>query len=137
MECIDWERLFREFEEFQLGEEFAGRPAEAFDAAMISPSPDFVPAFLARRVRAEKGRANRPETARDLFAFLLHKRYTERLNLLFFAFDVFDDTTPLPPDIVAMTPFPHEDGQPSYRHCTQCDVRWLPPEFCKGAEPIF
>lgn len=137
MECIDWERLFSEFEEFQLGEEFTGTSAEAFETAKISPPPDFVPAFIGHRARRAKGNIHRPEWARDLFAFLLHKRYTERLNLLFFAFDVFDDNTSLPADIVAMTPFPHEEGQPSYRYCTQCDVQWLPAEFCKGAEPTF
>ena len=38
------------------------------------------------------------------------------MNLLYFVFEIFDDNTPLPQEIVNRTPLPHEDGRPRFRH---------------------
>lgn len=47
---------------------------------------------------------------------LLDLRYDQRLNRLHFAFNVFDDDSPLPREISDRTPFPHEDGYPLFRY---------------------
>ncbi len=81
--------------------------------SLISPTPRFVSAFVDKR---DDGELTREERIRALYGFLLKKRYEERLNLLHFAFHVFDDEGCLPDEIVNMTPFPHEDGVPGFRY---------------------
>lgn len=77
----------------------------------IRPIPRFVESFLAARKDGDKDVA-----VRDLYAYLLDKRYFERLNLLHFAFNIFDEDSSLPKDIIDRTPLPHEDGMPNFRH---------------------
>jgi hypothetical protein len=110
---IDWDSLIKEFESFEPNEEFQKIDDTVFEEALVKPAPDFVWRFLKRSV-AEEDNCHR--TASELYAFLLHKRYYERLNLLYFAFDLFCDQTPLPEAIVNQTPFPHEDGIPKYKY---------------------
>lgn len=109
---IDWAGLMEEFGRFQPDPGLAEHPAEAFAAALVRPVPSFAATMLAERVR--RG-ASEGEAARDLYGFLLERRYRERLNLLFFAFDIFDGPDVLPEAVVAQTPLPHEDGEPGYR----------------------
>jgi len=80
-------------------------------ALFIRPIPRFVESFLAARKDGDKDVA-----VRDLYAYLLDKRYFERLNLLHFAFNIFDEDSSLPKDIIDRTPLPHEDGMPNFRH---------------------
>jgi hypothetical protein len=110
---IDWDGLNQEFQGFEPGEEFQEIPGHVFGDAMIKPIPDFVRRFLqTRRTQVD----DQNNAVRDLYVFLLNKRYYERLNLLYFAFDIFSDETPIPEAIVNETPFPHEDGIPKYKH---------------------
>jgi hypothetical protein len=109
---IDWDSLIKEFEAFEPDEEFQRVEDDLFIEALAEPAPDFVWRFLKKS--NDENNSNR--TACDLYAFLLHKRYYERLNLLYFAFDLFGDHNHLPEAIVNQTPFPHEDGIPKYRH---------------------
>ena len=110
---IDWQRLLKEFEGFEADADFRQFAPEAFVQALLRPVPEFVAFFLARKTRRAKGRE---EAVRDLYAYLLEKRYNERLNLLHFAFEIFDAPTTLPDDVVNRTPLPHEEGLPNYRH---------------------
>jgi hypothetical protein len=110
---IDWDSLIKEFEAFEPDEEFKKIDDTVFEEALVKPVPDFVWRFLKRSV-AEEDNCHR--NASELYAFLLHKRYYERLNLLYFAFDLFCAHTPLPEAIVNQTPFPHEDGIPKYKY---------------------
>jgi hypothetical protein len=112
-DTIEWERLFREFHDFELAEEMRRFDAFAFARSLVSPVPDFVHAFLARKRPA---RIPFYDDVRALYGFLLEKRYQERLNLLHFAFNIFDDETQLPQEIIDRTPFPHEDGIPRFIH---------------------
>jgi hypothetical protein len=109
---IDWDSLIKEFEAFEPDEEFQKIENDLFVEALAEPVPDFVWRFLNKS--NHENNSNR--TACDLYAFLLHKRYYERLNLLYFAFDLFGDHNHLPETIVNQTPFPHEDGMPKYKH---------------------
>ena len=82
-----------------------------FVKSLTTPLPRFAESLLGRaksKIPADQ--------ARRLYFFLLEKRYTQRLNLLYFAFDIFEDDTSLPEDVINQTPFPHEDGIPEYRH---------------------
>jgi hypothetical protein len=110
---LDWGRLLREFEAFEEDPSTNSLDAHAFALSLVRPPPDFVEAFLQRN-----GNRNwtREEAARALYGFLLQKRYEEKLNLLHFAFHIFDERTQLPQDIIDQTPFPHEDGVPAFRH---------------------
>jgi hypothetical protein len=63
------------------------------------------------------GKGSDKETAiRDLYAFYLDKRYYSRMNLLFFAFDVFCSRVALPDEILEITPLPHEEGAPLFKY---------------------
>ena len=124
-EAIDWERLFREFDGFEPDEELRQFDASAFARSLVQPVPDFVQALMARKHHA--GSAAHDE-ARALYGFLLEKRYQEKLNLLHFAFNIFDENTQLPQEIIDRTPFPHEDGMPRFTDIIE-DV-WPPTTFC-------
>ena len=112
---LDWRRLLAEFEAFDLepGDSMNGMDAELFAGSLIHPRPAFLERFLeiARRRNVPE-----PDAFRLLYGFLLKKRYQERLNLLHFAFNIFDDECRLPQDVIDRTPFPHEDGLPPFRH---------------------
>jgi hypothetical protein len=110
---IDWVRLTREFLAYEIPSDFCAYSPDVFQTALLQPLPRFVQSLLERRAQQGDGFA---ESARALYAFLLEKRYEERLNLLHFAFSIFDEESCLPDDIVARTPFPHEDGVPSFRY---------------------
>ena len=124
-EAIDWERLFREFDSFELDEEMRGFDASAFARSLVKPIPAFVYGFMARK---ELAHLSMREAARTLYGFLLEKRYQEKLNLLHFAFNIFDENTQLPQEIIDRTPFPHEDGIPHFTDIIE-DV-WPPTTFC-------
>lgn len=111
--AIDWERLFREFEGFEPDEEIQMMDARAFLNSLIEPCPPFVQTLVERKCQ---GKLNHAEVVRALYAFLLEKRYQERLNLLHFAFRIFDENTDLPQAIIDRTPFPHEEGLPRFAH---------------------
>jgi hypothetical protein len=113
VEVIDWERLFQEFDLFEPDEETRGLDASPFVRSLIKPVPDFVHRFIERKFKTN---LSRDEAVKALYGFLLEKRYAERLNLLHFAFNIFDEHTELPREIVDRTPFPHEDGLPRFTH---------------------
>ena len=112
---LDWPRLMAEFEAFQIdpGDDMNGMDADRFAGSLIRPIPAFVERFLDD---ARRRRVVLPEAARLLYAFLLEKRYQERINLLHFAFNIFDDESRLAQSVIDRTPFPHEDGLPPFRH---------------------
>ena len=110
-EIIDWERLFNEFDRFEPDEEIRAMDALPFVRSLIHPCPRFVDALVAKKQDRDTSRA---EAVRALYAFLLEKRYQERLNLLHFAFSIFDENTHLPQVLIDRTPFPHEDGLPRF-----------------------
>jgi len=103
--------LLNEFDTFESDEEVRQFEPYFFIHSMIKPVPEFVDFFLAKKI--EKG-IDKKNAVRDLYGFLLKKRYDERLNLLYFALEIFDDNTFLPEKIVNLTPVPHEDGVPGY-----------------------
>lgn len=115
---IAWENLLKAFQTFEPEAEWHGFDPYAFEAALLVPPMPFVKAFLERR-SAQQDANSRPARIRDLYAFLLERRYHEKLNLLYFAFDVWDDTSPLPREVIARTPFPHEDGLPAFRYAVR------------------
>ena len=119
-EAIDWERLFGEFDGFEPDEEIRGLDASAFVRSLIRPVPDFVQVFMQRK---HSPTVSSDEMVRALYGFLLEKRYQERLNLLHFAFKIFDDDTQLPQEIIDRTPFPHEDGIPRFTHINDPSFR--------------
>lgn len=111
---IPWNRLRDEFALFDIeGEEVSMDPG-SFVRSLVVPSPPFVGYLLAARVTMKGDHAS---AVRDLYFYLLKKRYEERLNLLHFAFHIFDDTTGLPKEVIDQTPFPHEDGFPRFGDC--------------------
>ncbi|MEJ5347619.1 MAG: hypothetical protein WHS46_02895 [Desulfosoma sp.] len=114
---IPWKPLMEAFASFEPDEEWKDFPASAFETALMASSKPFVEAFLQAKFPHESG--SRSEHLRCLYAFLLERRYREKLNLLYFAFDVFEETSPLPADVIARTPFPHEDGVPAFRYALQ------------------
>lgn len=115
---INWEGLLQEFESFEPDEGILEWDASLFSRSLFQPVPGFVKAFT-----EEKLRRNVPlnEAVRALYGFLLEKRYAERLNLLHFAFNIFDDSSPLPREIIDRTPFPHEEGIPKFTHINDPD----------------
>jgi hypothetical protein len=117
-ETIDWERLFKEFDRFEPDEEIRELDASRFVRSLVNPVPDFVTCFIQRKHNAN---LSRDESVKALYSFLLEKRYGERLNLLHFAFHIFDEYTQLPEEIVDRTPFPHEDGIPRFTHINDPD----------------
>jgi hypothetical protein len=110
---IDWDALVKEFETFEPADDFKETDPGVFSETLVKPVPGFVGRFL--KTRSLEGN-ERDVAVRDLYAFLLGKRYDQRVNLLYFAFDVFCDPSLLPEDIVNQTPFPHEDGHPRYKY---------------------
>lgn len=108
----DWKRLIAEYDAFTPDSDFERFDADRFVRALVSPPPEFAKALIERK---RAGGMGYPEAVRTLYAFLLEKRYDERLNLLHFAFSIFDETD-LPEAVVQRTPFPHEDGFPEFRH---------------------
>jgi len=119
-EAIDWKRLLAEFEVFGPDDEFKQIDTDAFVCSLVDPVPEFVEVFLSSKI--ERG-INRDQAVRDLYGFLLEKRYNERLNLLYFPFEILDDNTYLPEEIINRTPFPHEDGTPKFRHRLNPDFK--------------
>jgi hypothetical protein len=110
-EGIDWGALVEDFEEFELDGEALKIQGEPFALSLVSPLPRFVRFFLEGKFKDD---SHDPERVKVLFFFLLNKRYTDRINLLHFAFNIFDDDCHLPDELVAQVPFPHEDGVPRY-----------------------
>lgn len=110
---IPWESLRAAFQSFQPEADWLRFPPHAFEAALVRPAPFFVSDFLAARAAQDP---DDPCALRTLYAFLLEQRYGRKLNLLYFAFDIFDETTLLPEEVIARTPFPHEDGVPAFRY---------------------
>ena len=109
---LNWKRLLLEFGTFQIADDLAVFPAERFAAALLEPQPRFVSVFLSlKEIKA----LDRAEAIKQLYGYFLEKRYQERINLLYFAFEIFDGPTSLPNEVINMTPLPHEDGPPSYR----------------------
>lgn len=112
----DLATLVKEFSGFQPDKTFSSMDTNPFANAMADPEPDFVIPFIEKRM--EKG-SDRETAIRDLYAFFLDKRYYSRLNLLFFAFDVFCSRVALPDEILEMTPLPHEEGVPLFKYKLQ------------------
>lgn len=119
-EAIEWNRLLQEFEGFQPEPLDLQWNGQDFVRALEDPLPDFVEHFLAKKFTQgwDIGAA-----VRALYCFLLEKRYSERLNLLHFAFRIFDDESSLPQPVIDRTPFPHEDGLPSFRCINECGFK--------------
>lgn len=112
-ESIDWHNLLLEFETFEPDDEFSQIDPILFVNSLIDPLPQFVAAFLEKKTHKA---GDRHAAVRDLFVFLLEKRYGMRINLLYFAFEIFDDCTCLPQKVIDRTPLPHEDGIPRFKH---------------------
>jgi hypothetical protein len=110
---IDWANLLDEFASFELEADSRHLDAELFELSLLNPAPPFVAAFIEQRL---KPGGCRSEVIKAMYYFLLKKRYEQRINLLHFAFHIFDESTHLPDEVIAQTPFPHEDGVPSFRH---------------------
>lgn len=120
---VDWQRLLSEFEDYEPDEDMRGHDCADFERALLESASGFVEPFLARKAG---GNFTRGEAVRALYAFLLEKRYEERLNLLHFAFSIFDDHTCLPDEVINRTPFPHEEGSPPFRYFTDPDFEIKP-----------
>lgn len=116
---IPWESLRAAFRDFEADPEWLQFSSQAFEAALICPELSFVSDLLRTRAPREP---DRPSATRTLYAFLLDQRYAQKLNLLYFAFDVFGENSSLPPDVVARTPYPHEDGVPAFRYAVRGPV---------------
>ncbi len=71
--------LVKEFADFQPDEQFLSLDGKAFVNAMAEPPPEFVIPFIQERM--DRG-SDRKTAIRDLYAFLLDKRYFSRNNLL-------------------------------------------------------
>ncbi|ACS81444.1 hypothetical protein [Maridesulfovibrio salexigens] len=109
----DLQELAEEFLHFEPDNQFSSIDCEPFVQAMADPEPEFVIPFIKKRI--EKG-SDKKTAIRDLYAFFLDKRYYSRMNFLFFAFDVFCSKVDLPAEILEITPLPHEEGVPSFKH---------------------
>lgn len=110
---LDWVKLLDEFTSFELGDDSRHLDPAAFEASLLKPAARFVEAFIEKKLKMG---GSRNEIAKALYFYLLQKRYEQRLNLLHFAFHIFDEHTHLPDEVINQTPFPHEDGIPSFRH---------------------
>jgi hypothetical protein len=119
-DMFDWNLLIQEFERFETEKDLRRLAPHFFVRALIRPLPEFVEPFLSVRLRRA---ADRGEAVRDLYGFLVEKRYYEKMNLLYFVFEIFDDNTPLPQEIVNRTPLPHEGGLPRFRHSLDPDFK--------------
>ncbi|GLI34206.1 hypothetical protein [Desulforhabdus amnigena] len=113
-QTIDWERLLREFENFEAYDESCHAACDTFTRSLIHPVPEFVEKLIQKKIQKEK--LSYEESVKALYCFLLQKRYNEKLNLLHFAFHIFDENTCLPDEVINQTPFPHEEGLPSFKH---------------------
>ncbi len=112
----DLAALVKEFADFQPDATFASMDGKPFTATMADPEPEFVKAFIKQRMATGLAK----EIAiRDLYAFLLDKRYFAKINLLYFAFDIFCSKAALPDEIFDMTPLPHEEGAPLFKYKLQ------------------
>jgi hypothetical protein len=109
---IDLDVLISEFAEFRLNDDGFKYESSLFVRSLTTPLPRFAEKLLGRTAKSKI----HADQVRRLYFFLLEKRYTQRLNLLYFAFDIFEDDALLPEDVINQTPFPHEDGIPGYRH---------------------
>ncbi|MEN6440563.1 MAG: hypothetical protein ABFD97_18475 [Syntrophobacter sp.] len=109
MHGIDIEELVPEFAGFRVDEKDIRHDSTPFVQSLTTP----LPRFAERLLGLPDASADYADRVRGLYFFLLEKRYTQKLNLLYFAFDVFDESS-LPDDVVSQTPFPHEDGVPKY-----------------------
>ena len=109
---IDLDELISEFAEFRLNDDAFKYESSLFVRCLRAPLPQFATSLLGPAAESKI----HADGVRRLYFFLLEKRYTQRLNLLYFAFDIFEDDVPLPEDVINQTPFPHEDGIPKYRH---------------------
>ncbi len=109
----DLKQLGKEFADFQPDVQFLSMDGKLFVHAMADPEPEFVIPFIKERM--DKG-GDRETAIRDLYAFFLDKRYYSRINLLFFAFDVFCSRVALPDEILEITPLPHEEGVPLFKY---------------------
>jgi hypothetical protein len=107
---IDLEGLISEFAGFRLNEDGLQYENALFVRSLATPLPRYAEELLGPAANS----SSYADNVRRLYFFLLEKRYTQRLNLLYFAFDIFEDDTPLPQDVINQTPFPHEDGIPGY-----------------------
>lgn len=121
---IDWQRLLKKFRHYELNEELKQFDSRLFAQSLIQPIPEFVSLFLSQK---SDHRAVNNTSVRELFGYLLEKRYYERLNLIHFAFEIFDNTTYLPQAIIDQTPLPHEDGAPKYIYRNDSSFRLFPP----------
>ena len=109
----DLTQLVKEFAEFQPDKQFLSMDSKPFVHAMADPEPEFVIPFIKERM--DQG-SDKETAIRDLYAFLLDKRYYSRMNLLYFAFDVFCSRVALPDEILKITPLPHEEGAPLFKY---------------------
>jgi hypothetical protein len=112
-QAIEWARLLREFELFEPDAGLSAHDASDFAKSLVEPPPPFVESFLQASPERHSTRGYR---IRALYGFLLQKRYEEKLNLLYFAFHIFDEKACLPEEVIDQTPFPHEDGVPAFRY---------------------
>lgn len=107
---IDFDLMIPEFAEFRMDEKSLHYESALFVRSLAAPAPRFVEKLLG----AEANSAAYADGVRRLYFFLLEKRYAQRLNLLYFAFNIFEDDASLPEEVINQTPFPHEDGAPGY-----------------------
>jgi hypothetical protein len=117
---VPWRRLQEEFSDYSPGDDELTFREDDFVAALTAPVPPFVGFLLQRKLESGSPYG---AAVRDLYFFLLGKRYEERLNLLHFAFEIFDESSQLPREVVERTPFPHEDGLPRYGDPRVCACR--------------
>ncbi len=82
----DLAALVKAFSGFQPGETFSSMDGKPFVATLADPEPDFVKPFIDERMATG---VEREIAIRDLYAFFLDKRYFSKINLLYFAFDLF------------------------------------------------
>jgi len=113
---IDFESLVLEFAGFAMDEADLRHDSGLFVRSLTAP----VPRFAERLLGPPDASDDYADRVRGLYFFLLEKRYTQRLNLLYFAFDIFDESC-LPDDVINRTPFPHEDGVPKYGNALKPD----------------
>jgi len=125
--AIEWSRLLREFQNYQPDAAMSALDSAVFAESLVEPAPLFVASFL--RQPGNVGELH-DHGVKALYAYLLQKRYDERLNLLYFAFRIFDEDTRLPREIIEQTPLPHEDGVPSFGYFGQPGFTLDPTEDC-------
>jgi hypothetical protein len=109
---VDLDALIPEFAEFGLNNDSLQYENALFVGSLINPLPRFAENLLG----TDASSSSYADQVRKLYFFLLEKRYTQRLNLLYCVFNIFEDDTLLPEAVINQTPFPHEDGIPAYRH---------------------